>query len=69
MRHAVDPDEDGKKIAFFADDVLTPKSGSPIAQLRLNVTLTTSAAQYSWVNRIQVWAPGTVDFAKREVGG
>ena len=31
------------------------KSGSPIAQLRLNITLTTSAAEYSWVNPIH-WA-------------
>jgi hypothetical protein len=55
--HAEITTEDGKKIAFFADGVLTPKSGSPIAQLRLNITLTTCAAEYSWVNPIQVWAP------------
>jgi hypothetical protein len=65
--HAEITTEDGKKIALFADGVLTPKSGSPIAQLRLNITLTTSAAEYSWVNPIQVWALGTVDFAKSEV--
>ena len=65
--HAEITTEDGKKIAFYADGVLTPKSGSPIAQLRLNITLTTSAAEYSWVNPIQVWALGTVDFAKSEV--
>jgi hypothetical protein len=65
--HAEITTEDGKKIAFYADGVLTPKSGAPIAQLRLNITLTTSAAEYSLVNPTQVWAPGTVDFAKREV--
>ena len=65
--HAEITTEDSKKIALFADGVLTPKFGLLMAQLRLNITLTTSAAEYSWVNPIQVWALGTVDFAKREV--
>lgn len=47
--------EDGKKIASSQIGVLIAKSGSPIAQLRLNITLTTSAAEYSWVNPIH-WA-------------
>jgi hypothetical protein len=59
--------EDGKKIAVFGDGVVIVEPGSPVAQLRANVTLTTSAAEYSWVNPIQVWAPGTVDFAKGEI--
>ena len=29
--------------------------------------LTIAAAEYSWVNPIQVWAPGTIDLAKGEV--
>ncbi len=33
--HAEITTEDSKRIAFFADGVLTPKSGSPMAQLRL----------------------------------
>ena len=33
----------------------------------IRITLTTFAAEYSWVNPIQVWTPGTVDFAKGEV--
>ncbi len=36
-------------------------------QLRENATLTTSHPEYSWVNAIQVWAPGTVDLAKGEI--
>jgi Protein of unknown function (DUF3237) len=64
--HAEITTEDGQKIALFADGVATPTQGSPVAQLRLNVTLTTSAAEYSWVNPIQFWAPGTLDFAKGE---
>ncbi len=65
--HAEITTEDGTKIALYAGGVITPELGSPIAQLRLNITLTTSAAEYSWVNPIQVWAQGTVDFAKGEV--
>jgi Protein of unknown function (DUF3237) len=53
--HAEITTEDGKKIALFADGVLNPKSGSPMAQLRLNITLTTSVAEYAWVNPIQIF--------------
>jgi len=31
------------------------------------VTLTTSFAEYSWLNAVEIWAPGTVDFAKAEI--
>jgi hypothetical protein len=65
--HAEIATDDGRKIALFADGVVTPQAGSPVAQLRANVTLTTSAAEYAWVNPIQIWAPGTVDFAKGEI--
>lgn len=57
--------EDGKKIALFADGVAMGEP--PVLELRENVTLTTSHPEYSWVNAIQVWAPGTVDLAKGEI--
>ena len=57
--------EDGKKIALAADGVALGEP--PVLQLRENVTLTTSHSEYSWVNTIQVWAPGTVDLAKGEI--
>ncbi len=59
--------EDGQKIALFATGVVVLEPGSPVAQLRNNVTLTTAAADYAWVNPIQLWAPGTVDFATGEI--
>ena len=59
--------DDGVKISLFADGVALPREGSPIADLRENVTLTTSSKAYSWVNRLQVWAKGTVDLEKQEV--
>lgn len=65
--HAEITTEDDKKIALEADGVLTLEPGSPIAQLRNNVALTTAAAEYAWVNPIQIWAPGTVDLAKGEI--
>ena len=65
--HAEITTEDGAKIALFADGVAIPREGSSIADLRENVTLTTSAKAYSWVNQLQVWAIGTLDLAKQEV--
>jgi hypothetical protein len=65
--HAEITTEDGKKIALAADGVAIPEEGSPIFQLRENVTLTTNHSEYSWLNPIQVWAPGTVDVSKGEI--
>ena len=57
--------EDGKKIALAADGVAMGEP--PVLQLRENVTLTTSHPEYSWVNLIQVWGVGTVDFQTGEI--
>ncbi len=65
--HAEITTEDGKKIALAADGVAIPQEGSPVFQLRENVTLTSNHPEYAWVNPLQVWAPGTVDVAKGEV--
>ena len=65
--HAEITTEDGKKIALDADGVAIPEEGSPVFQLKENVTLTSNHPEYAWVNPIQVWAPGTVDVAKGEV--
>ena len=63
--HAEITTKDNKKIALAADGVALGEA--PVLQLRENVTLTTSHPDYSWVNAIQVWAPGTVDLAKGEI--
>lgn len=57
----------GEKIALFADGVATPREGSPVADLRENVTLTTASKAYAWVNRLQIWGVGTVDLAEHVV--
>jgi hypothetical protein len=65
--HAEITTDDGEKIALSADGVALPREGSPIADLRENVTLSTSSKNYSWVNHLQVWAIGTVDLAEQVV--
>jgi hypothetical protein len=65
--HAEITTEDDKKIALYADGVLAFRSGSSVGDLRENVTLTTSEPGYAWVNPLQVWALGTVDFATGDV--
>lgn len=54
---------DGCRIALQATGVGTPQPGSPIAQLRECVKLTTAHPDYAWVNTLQIWAPGTVDLS------
>lgn len=65
--HAAIATDDGARIALFADGVAVPREGSNIAELRENVTLSTSSRDYAWVNRLQIWAIGTVDLAAQVV--
>ncbi len=65
--HAEITTDDGEKISFFADGVGSPEPGTPVIQIRENVTLTTSSPAYSWVNTLQVWATGTVNLAIGQV--
>ena len=65
--HAEITTEDGQKISLAADGVAIPGQGSPVFQLKENVTLTSNHPEYSWVNPIQVWAPGTVDVSQGEI--
>lgn len=57
--------DDGKKIAVATDGVGI--GAPPVMELRENTTLTTSVPELSWVNTIQTWGRGTVDFSKGEV--
>jgi len=40
-----------------------PRAAEPIADLLENVSLSTAAEEYVWVNTRQVWGAGTVNFA------
>lgn len=53
---------DGRRIALAADGVAIPRAAEPIADLWENISLTTPAAEYAWVNTRQIWAHGTVNF-------
>lgn len=59
--------EDGRRIALSADGVAIPRAAEPIADLFENVTLSTAAEDYAWVNTRQVWASGTVNFATGKI--
>ena len=59
--------EDGRRIALSADGVAMPRAAEPIADLLENVSLTTAAEDYAWVNTRQVWGVGTVDFATGKI--
>src|ERR1700745_2159050 len=65
--HAEITTDGGQTIALAAGGVAIPQEGSPIFQLRENVTLMTHHPEHSWVNRLQVWAAGTVDVSKGDV--
>lgn len=59
---------DGEKIAVYEDGILIPPTDdSRIAQLRLNLEFTTSSPKYCWLNQVQGWGRGTVDWNTGEV--
>ena len=60
---AVVETENGCRIALSADGVAVPRVAEPIADLLENVSLSTAAEEYVWVNTRQVWGVGTVNFA------
>ena len=65
--HAVVETGDGHRIALHAGGGASPRAGEPVADLQENVTLTTAAAEYAWVNARQVWGVGTVNFATGKI--
>ena len=65
--HAQITTDDAEHIALFADGVVLKRKDGSIADLRENVTLSTSSRRYAWVNPLQVWATGTIDLAEQVV--
>ena len=64
---AVIETENGSRIALSANGVAVPRAGEPIADLCENVSLSTAALDYAWVNTRQVWGIGTVNFTVGKV--
>jgi hypothetical protein len=52
---------DGSRIALSAGGVGVLRAGQPVLDLSENVSLTTSAPDYAWVNARQIWGTGTAD--------
>jgi hypothetical protein len=59
--------DDGCRIALSADGVAVPRTTEPIGDLCENVSLSTAAADYAWVNTRQIWGLGTVNFATGKI--
>ncbi|HET7452078.1 MAG TPA: hypothetical protein VFL12_05015 [Thermoanaerobaculia bacterium] len=57
----------GSKIALFSDGVAIVQPGSPIVELRENISLFASAEDDKWVNPLQVWGVGTVDLVRQVI--
>jgi hypothetical protein len=62
--HARVTTEDGVNIAFSSEGVSLQIEGEQAVQLRAAVSLFTSAETYKWLNRLQLWALGTLDPVK-----
>jgi hypothetical protein len=59
--------DDGWRIALSAGGAAVLRPGEPIAGLCENVTLTTAAAGYAWVNTHQIWGVGSVNLATGKI--
>lgn len=55
----------GARISIASRGVSLQAEGSPEAQLRSAVTLITASEEYQWLNRLQLWALGTMNPEKR----
>jgi len=63
--HAEIKTDDGDNIYVHEDGILIPaEDGSAQGELRFTMNFSTSSPRYSWLNRAQVWAAGTVDMEK-----
>lgn len=65
--HAQITTDNGVNISFLADGVSTQEEGAKASQLRAAISLFTSSPEYIWLNKLQVWALGTIDSEKGEV--
>jgi hypothetical protein len=65
--HATIETGDGFRIGLSADGVGVLRPGERITDLRENVTLTTAAASYAWVNTRQIWGVGSVNLATGKI--
>jgi hypothetical protein len=65
--HGVITTHDGHRIALFSDGCANMQPGTPIGDLRENITLHTASEKYAWVNGRQFWSTGQVDLSGGKV--
>ena len=59
--HAQVTTEDGTHISMSSEGVSIQVEGQHETQLRAAVSLFTASEAYSWLNRLRLWAVGTLD--------
>ena len=59
--HAQVTTEDGTKISMSSEGISMQVEGQRETQLRAAVSLFTASESYSWLNRLRLWAVGTLD--------
>lgn len=59
--------DDGAPIALYADGIMKQPDANGIAELRLNMQLTTAAPSYAWVNGLQIWGSGNVNLETGQI--
>ncbi len=59
--------DDGVPIALYADGILKAPDLNGVAEVRLNMEMTTSTPEYAWVNNLQVWGSGTVNLETGQI--
>jgi len=59
--HAQIRTDDGHNISFSSDGVSIQNEGTQEIQLRAAVSLFTSSPAYKWLNKLHIWAIGSLD--------
>ena len=59
--HARVTTEDGAQISMTSEGISMQIEGQQETQLRAAVSLFTSSETYAWLNRLRLWAAGTLD--------
>ena len=62
--HAQIRTDDGHNISFSADGVSIQNEDTEETQLRAVVSLFTSSPAYKWLNKVHIWAIGSLDPGK-----
>jgi hypothetical protein len=66
--HAIVTTNDGVKIAVYENGILVPpQDDSMIARVYLNLEFSAGSSEYDWLNKIQGWAQGTVEWNSGQI--